>query len=878
MVWPRSILILALLAQATPAFSQEAKPAAARKVEPPQLVRFIEAPYPEAEKETGGARTVVLQIAISTDGKVTEAAVVESGGAAFDEAALGAVRQFEFVPAKVNDQPIAVKVTYRYSFAAPEPPPPIVGEFRGVVRDKAKAAPVAAAQVTLEGVGTVTTDAEGRFEFKDVPPGPHQVLVEAPGLTALSVTEEVVAGQALEASYDIVTPPPETEAEPTDDYEIAIIAPPELERQAVQVGVRAEEARSVPGTQGDVLKVVESMPGVARAAAGTGNVVVWGAAPGDTRTYVGGVRIPVLYHFGGFRSVVHGDEVAGVDLTAGGYGAAYGRGLGGLITVERKAHADEFHGSVQADIIDASAAVRLPVGKKGLVSVTGRKSYVAELGSLLSDQSFQNYFTLPSFGDGSARYRHQLSENETLEFGGLFSSDAKTRTSPSDNPEFRSSETRSLNFMRFDVTYRKQSNDGSRLLVVPWYGMDWTARSSDFGGIQESQSSSAHVFGLRVDYQKRAAEHIVARVGLDIEGLSAGVERRGSLTTPPREGDPYIFGRPPANTVAFDNWSSFSISAAPYLELDFALLKDKLHIVPGARIEPYVTTVNRIRPPREGIPDIGTFTQDIGAEPRLLVRYAPGPKVSFHAAGGYYRQSPNPEDLSAVFGNPTLNVGRAAHAVLGTKLNLWPSFAFELTGFLTRSWEIGSRNPSFNPKVSEVLVQEGEGRSTGAQVLLRKEKGDSRYFGWVAYTFLVSERRDAGQTDYRLFDYDQTHVLTALGALDLGAGFEAALRVRLATGYPRTPVTGAFYDAGEGRYEPLLGSRNTTRIPMFFQLDARIAKEFKFDSSKLLLYLDVQNATNQSNPEEIAYSPDYGEQRYVMGLPILPVLGARFEY
>ena len=877
MVWLRSLLILASLALAGPAFSQVAPPA--RKVQPPSLVRFIEAPYPEAEKETGGARTVVLQIAISVEGKVTEAAILESGGATFDEAALAAVRQFEFEPAKVNEVPTAVKVTYRYSFAAPEPPPPLVGEFRGVVRDKSTGAPVVAAQVSLEGVGTVTTDAEGRFEFLDVVPGLHQVLVEAPGLPTLSVSEEILAGQALEASYDIVPPPAVEPGEPTDDYEIAIVAPPELERQAVQVGVKAEEARSIPGTQGDVLKVVESMPGVARAAAGTGNVIVWGAAPGDTRTYVGGVRVPVLYHFGGFRSVVHGDEVASVDLIAGGYGSPYGRGLGGLITVERKTHKDELHGSVQADLIDASAAIVLPLGKKGRLSVSGRKSYIAELGSLLSDQSFQNYFTLPSFGDGSARYHLQLSDNESVEFGGLFSSDAKTRTSPSDNPEFRSSETRSLNFMRFDVTYRKQENDGSRLLVVPWYGMDWAARNSDFGGISESQSSTAHVFGLRVDYQKRASKHIVARAGVDIEGLGSGVTRQGSLTTPPREGDPYIFGRPPANTVAFDNWSSFSMSAAPYLELDFALLKDKLHVVPGVRVEPYVTVVNRIRPPRENTPDLNTFTPDIGAEPRLLVRYAPSSKISVHAAGGYYRQSPSPDDLSAVFGNPTLNVGRALHGVLGGKLNLWPNFAFELTGFLTRSWDIGSRNPSANPQVSQVLVQEGEGRSTGAQVLVRKEKGDSRYFGWVAYTFLVSERRDAGQAGYRLFDYDQTHVLTALGALDLGAGFEAALRIRVATGYPRTPVTGAFYDAQEGRYEPLLGSRNTIRIPMFFQLDARVAKEFKFDNStKLLIYLDVQNATNQSNPEEIAYSPDYSEERYVMGLPILPVLGARFEY
>src|SRR5690606_5504414 len=179
------------------------------------------------------------------------------------------------------------------------------------------------------------------------------------------------------------------------------------------------------------------------------------------------------------------------------------------------------HGSFQADIIDASASLSTPVGEKGSISLSGRKSYVAELGSLLGDQSFQNFFTLPSFGDGSARYRHKISERESIAFGGLFSIDEKTRTTPSDNPEFRAQEYNSLKFMRFDTTYRREDEGGGRLLVVPWYGHDWVDRRSNFGGVEESQALGTHLFGLRTDYQGRAAENIVARVGLDIEFLQS---------------------------------------------------------------------------------------------------------------------------------------------------------------------------------------------------------------------------------------------------------------------------------------------------------------------------------------------------------------------
>jgi len=48
---------------------------------------------------------------------------------------------------------------------------------------------------------------------------------------------------------------------------------------------------------------------VARAAAGSGQLIVWGAAPEDTRVYIDGVPVPRLYHDGGLRSVLPSELV-----------------------------------------------------------------------------------------------------------------------------------------------------------------------------------------------------------------------------------------------------------------------------------------------------------------------------------------------------------------------------------------------------------------------------------------------------------------------------------------------------------------------------------------------------------------------------------------
>jgi hypothetical protein len=78
-------------------------------------------------------------------------------------------------------------------------------------------------------------------------------------------------------------------------------------------------------------------------------------------------------------------------------------------------------------------------------------------------------------------------------------------------------------------------------------------------------------------------------------------------------------------------------------------------------------------------------------------------------------------------------------------------------------------------------------------------------------------------------------------------------------------------------YEPVLGAKNSIRIPEFAQLDVRISKTVKLGPSKLELYADVQNVTDRENAEELVYDQNYSERRNIRGFPILPVLGARWE-
>ncbi len=188
----------------------------------------------------------------------------------------------------------------------------------------------------------------------------------------------------------------------------------------------------------------------------------------------------------------------------------------------------------------------------------------------------------------------------------------------------------------------------------------------------------------------------------------------------------------------------------------------------------------------------------------------------------------------------------------------------------------GRARPSPTPKLTEALLSEGIGRAYGVQLLLRQQPWHG-VFGWVAYTMSRSERRDTPSSSWRLFDYDQPQVLTAVATKEIGA-WTVGARFRVATGLPRTPVAGAFYDTKDDAYQPVFGAQNSIRLPTFEQLDLRVDRSFLLGSrARMLIYVEGLNVLNRGNGEEYTYNVDYSRRGTVTGLPVIAVVGARFE-
>src|SRR5262249_15925922 len=143
--------------------------------------------------------------------------------------------------------------------------------------------------------------------------------------------------------------------------------------------VSREEAWKVPGAQGDSLKVIEDLPGVARTSPiGGGFLVIRGSKPGVSLVYLDGEPIPLLWHFGAISSTFNADLLEAIDYIPGNFSARYGDLTGGLVEVRTRKLREELHGYANLNLLEASALIEGAVpGVPGMtVALAGRRSYI----------------------------------------------------------------------------------------------------------------------------------------------------------------------------------------------------------------------------------------------------------------------------------------------------------------------------------------------------------------------------------------------------------------------------------------------------------------------------------------------------------------------
>ena len=86
------------------------------QIKPPTKIKDVKPVYPAIAQSARVSGVVMIEMTIGEDGKVTDAKVVRSIPV-LDQAALDAVRQWEYTPTLLNGVPVPVVVTVTINFA-----------------------------------------------------------------------------------------------------------------------------------------------------------------------------------------------------------------------------------------------------------------------------------------------------------------------------------------------------------------------------------------------------------------------------------------------------------------------------------------------------------------------------------------------------------------------------------------------------------------------------------------------------------------------------------------------------------------------------------------------------------------------------------------
>lgn len=676
----------------------------------------------------------------------------------------------------------------------------------------------------------------------------------------------LVAG-VLQLTTAAAQDPPPSAAEPApESSSYGARARSRSERGAASVVLNAEQARRAAGALGEPARAITNVPGVGRAGFDSGEVIVWGSTDNETRAYIDGVELPVLFHPGGFRSALHPAVLDSVVFTKGAPGPELGRSLGGAIELETKRLVDdEPHAALAVDTLDASGTLQGAVGPVRVL-YGARLGYIDRLTRLVAPKA-GDIVPVPAYADGYAKLQLSLGDDETLSAAWLGTHDVWTRGTIAVDPAASRTQTQSRALQLGYLRYERSFADRARLVITPFIESFDRARVSESGSVPWELAVGELRYGLRASYTLPSALYDV-QLGLDALASSQQLARYGTLTLPPREGDITVFGQPPGSEVTRDRWTTYDVNVAPHASLRLRL--GRWTLTPGVRLEIHGLTTSRVLPTLPGIPPVGSAELLVRPEPRGLVRYDATAWLSLTARAAITHQAPAAEDRSAIFGHPRLGLSKALTLAGGPSFRPLRLLDVELNGFYKRLSGLATRNPTQPLPAAAVLLAEGNGEAVGAELsaVLRPWHGLS---GQLSYTLSRSRRQDVGRAE-RFFDFDQTHLLTWLFGYQLG-GFRASGRLRVATGSPRTPVTGSYQNLRDDRSEPIFGAQNSVRLPGFFALDLRVEHAFTLAALSGAVWLDVLNVTNQRNVEDLAYRFDYAAREDVVGLPILAVLG-----
>ena len=770
------------------------------------------------------------------------------------------------------------------------------GSIRGRVFNEQNNEPLPFTNIIIDGtnIGS-TSDLDGNFVFAGLQPGFVRLRVSAVGFEE-KVTEEFMVTNARTANIDIGMRERKFELD-----EVVIQASQFQRREESPVSLRRlgiSEIERSPGSNRDISRVIQSLPGVAFTPAFRNDVIIRGGGPNENRFFLDGVEIPNLNHFatqgasGGPVGIINVDFIREVEMYSSAFPANRGNALSSVFEFRQVRGDSErmnFRGTIGAS--DLALTLDGPLSENTTMIFSARRSYLQFLFGVIGLPF------LPTYNSFQFKTDTRLNERSELTVIGIGALD-----------QFRlnldANETEEQRFIldylpvneqwnyTLGAVYRRFRDNGFDRFVVSRNML----RNFSFK-YPENDETRPRVFDYESDeIENKFRYERTSQLGPWRVIAGGGGEYAKYLNDTYRE--VFLFNQP--DTIIYDSfleiykWSLFG-------QITRGFLNDRLSLSLGLRTDANNYSSNMANPLNQ-------------LSPRISGSYQLRENLSLSASTGRFFQLPSYttlgfRDREGVLRNRENNLKFISvdHYVTGFEYLPTRQTKISLEGFyknyrnypfsVTDSVAIGSKSVDFGIFGDEEVTSTSRGRAYGAELLYREQ----RFQGLniiLSYTFVRSEFEDVRSGGFIPSSWDNRHIVNLTATQKLPRNWDIGAKWRFSGGAPYTPFDLELSQRVEAWDAQRLGyldfSRfNSNRLPAFHQLDLRIDKQYFFDNFSLMFYLDIQNVYNfQSElpPNLLRETDDTGtplpaedgryqlkELRNTTGT-ILPSIGIMFEF
>ncbi|MFC1523335.1 TonB-dependent receptor plug domain-containing protein [Thermodesulfobacteriota bacterium] len=739
------------------------------------------------------------------------------------------------------------------------------------VLEKGSGVPVEGAMVVIEPTETYEiSDQEGYVRFIDSV-RPLKIKILAVGHETFS--RELRGERNL---YRVYIEPVIVEGEGLE------VVAERIEEKVSKISLNKQELLQAPGSQGDPLKTITSLPGVVSASDGTGVVYMRGSGANDNIVWVDRTPVGYLYHWGGIQSTINPALVEDFNVFLGGFPVEYGDSLGGVIDVRlRSPRTDRMHYSADISTYASSVLLEGPVGSAGgedSFFLAGRRSYVD---LLFSPSDFNEAFTdqeedenpdmitrVPQFYDFQAIYNRQLnSGNVKLYLLGAGDVVAmELNDSAKSDPHLQGDLDATSSYQTIGMNWQQSwSEDLDQTTVLAYFNAkDEIYIGQDDSGEPFFIKSETNRLLLQPEWHWKvhAGHRIDPGIALDYFEIPLDLY----ISRPPTEDDiDYDF-------TALEKYrlkeTLYAYGMSPYVKQRFQWT-ERLATVLGLRYTDITVSG-------------GYSSRDFS--PRGAVEYQLTPDTLLTASWGKYVQLPQGGTLLEGFGNPGLGITQAEHRILGVQHQFTPLYSMKTEIYHKVMTDLVVPVDANSPP--DNYANQGEGEAWGIDFFLKRKQSE-RKMGWLSFSYGKSERTNRITDVTRDFSGDQPLTLTIVWGQPFPGRMHKWLwsfRFQAHSGAPYTRVTGRHREDPadpDSRWIPEYGEHNGERTPMYYKLDLRIDREFLYNRWKMKFYVDLQNATFHQNIQAYDYGAEYediDDPTPITGMSLFPFFGVEANF